>query len=319
MEELIVRSLQGRISSREAARLRRWRAASIENETSYRRFVEVWKVSGAGRTSRSHKPPAPGPTTIIKEAEAPRTIGTWGVRTMAAAAVIVLALGLGYLMGGHERGSEPTAFRSSEVVTGVGESSTTHLADGTVIRLGPESRLTIPRDPASREVRLDGTAFFAVASDSVAPFVVATSAGNARVLGTRFELSTRASDLRLVVVDGRVALDSGDMEVEVKGSEVSHISAGGTPTVTPVDDVWPLLAWMGGFLAFESTPLHEVGSELQERFGVNLVLDDPTLADETVTVWFGDEGIEQVATVLCRLVEASCTVEESSIVMRRTP
>jgi transmembrane sensor len=238
---------------------------------------------------------------------------------MAAAAVIVLALGLGYMMGGQERGPEPPPARPSEVVTGPGESSTTHLPDGTVIRLGPESRLTIPGDRELRQVRLEGTAFFAVASDSVAPFVVATSAGNARVLGTRFELSAQASDLRLVVVDGKVALGSGDTEVEVNGSEVSHVSAGGTPTVTPVDDVWALLAWMGGFLAFESTPLQEVGSELQERFGVNLVFDDPTLAEETVTVWFGDEGIEQVATVLCRLVEASCTVEESSIVMRRAP
>lgn len=311
MDEIIARSLQGRTSQEEEDTLREWRTRRDQHEMRYQRVAAVW------RATRSYEPhPRLRPLAfeaIVAEASrrrrerATRRSAVSPIVGIAAAVVIGLAVALWSMAG-----REPPA-QGSEFVTGVDETATARLLDGTVVRLGPESRLVVPPEGTGREVVLVGRAFFAVAKDPGHPFVVRTSAGDARALGTRFEVSARGRDLRLVVLEGRVAVSAGGREVEVASHRVSHVRDGAEPSVVEVHDVWPLLGWMGGFMAFESTPLLEVGQELERRFGLKLEIEDAELSRQTVTVWFADDPLDRVVGVLCQLVEASCVVEDSTV------
>lgn len=313
MDELIARSLQGRTSEEEEEVLRRWRQETVEHEERYRHVAAVWRATRSYEPRLRARPPAH--ETIIAEAARRRTGADRGwsgvARVAAIAAAVVMGLAVGRWLTGPV-GSDP----GSELVTGADETATARLADGTVIRLAPESRLVLQPGGTAREVMLVGRAFFSVARDPKRPFLVRTSAGDARVLGTRFELSTEERDLRLVVLEGRVAVSAAGKEVELGSHQVSHVRDGAAPSVVEVDDVWPLLSWMGGFVAFEATPLLEVGRELERRFGLTLRVDDDELARQTVTVWFGDEPVDRVVSVLCQLVEATCTIEDSTVRMR---
>jgi len=199
---------------------------------------------------------------------------------------------------------------AAEFSTGPSERVTVRLGDGTVIRLAPQTRLRVTPASDERAVWLDGQAFFAVARQR-GRFVVRTHAGEAVALGTRFDLEAREADLRLVVVEGRVALAAGGERVVVGPNEVGNARATKPLTVSRVTDRDRELEWMGDFLVFQATPLSQAAVELTKHYGVPVRVVDSGLAAETVSGWFSNERLEDVLKILCRAVKAHCIVGKS--------
>jgi transmembrane sensor len=205
----------------------------------------------------------------------------------------------------------------ADISTGAAEMTTVQLGDGSVVRLAPASHLRVASSDSAREVTLDGRAFFVVAKMPDRPFVVHTQAGNARVLGTRFELSTRDKDLRLVVVEGRVALTAGTNRVEVSGGEQSGVRDEQTLKPTPVADAGKMEQWVGKFLVFQSTPLRDAAREIERVYGTHVSVTDSVLAHQTVQATFVDRPLAQVVDEICSLVNARCETRSSEVVMSR--
>jgi len=319
MDELIARVLSGEAGELETRRLDEWRRASPDNELRYRDLAEVWRLgSAAGPAVRV--PPAPKAAAIMAEAERrragaiqlasrrlPRVSGWWWAA--AAAAVVAVGAGAGWWW---------RSAAVSEYATGPGGTRTVTLSDGSLVRLGPRSRLRVARaDQRSMELR--GIAFFAVATDSTRPFVVRSDLGSARVLGTRFEMRAGADSLRLVVVEGRVKLSAGGAEVDVPRGGVGRVAGGSGPSVTEAPDVWSLLDWPGGTLLFQATPLSEVLREVGAHFGRPVAIGDSALARRTVTAWFENEPLDVVVSTVCLVVGASCVVGDTVEVTRPAP
>lgn len=314
-DELILRALQCRISPQEELKLRAWREEDPQNEARYQAFASVWRMTGERAEAINTEPPEVASITSRSPPRL-RSAGPLKRRLLqfaGLAAAFVVGLGIAYAPGD----GGPADGKPDEIVTGASETATTRLSDGTVIRLAPESRLVLPSAADARRVMLDGQAFFAVAKDPERPFLVQTPSGEAHVLGTRFELDAQRGHLRLLVVEGQVAISSGASRVDVRAGQLAQVRENEAPSKVEVDDVWPLLDWMGRFLAFESTPLREVQHELETRFDLTLEFEDPSLAEETVTVWFRDEPIPEVVAVLCRLVDTRCAMEDSIVRMSR--
>lgn len=312
MDELICRSIEGRAAKAELRRLDAWRRASPTHEARFqetRRLLQV--IEGEVRAE-----PIPPPPTVdhvvargeLRESsrlgrQASRRRWSWRIVPTVAVAAVALLLLL--------RPAEPEfSFGKGEFVTGAGETATMVLADGSVVRLAPLSTLRITGVAGSREVFLDGQAFFAVARMPEHPFRVRTRAGDARALGTQFEVVANDEDLRLVVLEGRVALESSGGEVEVKAGELSFVSHGMTSAPVKVEDVKPLVPWLERFLVFQSTPLREVAVQLEREYGVRVEIADSTLAELMVTGWYADKTFEEVIAVVCGVVNAKCLVED---------
>ena len=233
-----------------------------------------------------------------------------GAGAIAAAVVTLLAV--------TGRDNEPVgrSFGTGEVVTGASESTTVRLGDGSVVRLGPRSRLRVTGDPDSREVWMEGHAYFAVARDESRPFRVRTLAGDAIVLGTRFDLEAREDEMRVLVVEGAVRMGAAGSEVKVVASEVGMIDAGGGPTSHPVgvEELDRELEWVGDFIAFENTPLSQAADELSRRFDIPVVVLDSLAARETVRATFTDgESLGEIVRVLCRAVSVHCSVLDDRV------
>jgi transmembrane sensor len=206
-----------------------------------------------------------------------------------------------------------TAFGASELVTGASERVTARLADGSVIRLAPDSRIQLTGTRDSRDVWLNGRAFFAVAKDEARPFTVRTRVGEVLVLGTPFEVSVERDDMRVVVLEGRVTHAASGETVSVGPGEVSQIVGGASPAVEKVEDVHSLLEWMDHVLVFDSMPLRKVADEIERHCGVRVILPDSTLSIRTVTARFTDQSVEEVLMVICRIVDARCSVRDSVV------
>jgi len=311
-DELILRSLQGDLSPEETRALAEWRRISADNE---RRYQQLAMVSSALEASGRSLPRTLRPTAteiIQREAEfrkAGRRAGLWRwlAPTAGAAAAILVAIAT-YLILNHRESGSPV-LRVNEIVTGARETSTTRLADGSVVRLAPASRLVLPGDGVGREVELEGTAFFAVAKRDGAPFVVRTRAGAATVLGTRFELRASEQELRVVVVEGRVAVGDGDARVELGPGEMSYVGRGIRPVVVRVPNPREMVDWLGRVMLFEDTPLRDVAREIEQQYGVRVVIGDSALASHVVSASFTEQPVERVLSVVCQVVAAQCSME----------
>lgn len=313
MDELIIRSLRGPISTAEEAALRAWRASSAENERRYRDVVALWEVTGVA--TPAGRRPVPSAASIMGMTAAgprrlQRSLARRAVeRAAVIAATLVIGLGIGFL---YSSGPSQEA-AALELVTGVEETTVAHLPDGTVVRLGPGSRLRSVTGTTSREAWLEGTAFFAVAHDAARPYVVRSDGGEARVLGTRFQLVSRDSEIDLTVLEGTVALASGGDEVLVRSGEASGARGGGRPEPIRAADLEASLRWLGGFIAFQSTPLRLAVAELEARFETPIHLAEPAIGDIAVTAWFADGSLDEVLSVICRVADVRCSLRDGAV------
>ena len=188
------------------------------------------------------------------------------------------------------------------------------LADGSFIRLAVGSRVRFVERDGLREAWLSGRGFFAVESDPERPFLVHTDLGEARVLGTRFEMTSEAAELKVLVLEGRVAVTAtSGRAVEVSRGQVARLGTNGDFSVETVENLYDLLDWPGGVLLFQSTPLPWVLEEVSAHFGVTIALDDPALTTRTLTAWFGDETLDEVVESICLLVQAECDIDAGGV------
>ena len=308
IEILLLRALQGQATEAEQAALLRWRQASPENEARYREQERLWALLGEAAPDApvAERPSGQAIADIVsgygraaaRRPERPRLART--LAGLAAAAVVVIALGV--IRPWRDAG--PAAVAAREFATGRAEGVTFHLDEGSIVRLGPESRLELRPAREGTEVFLEGRAFFAVAKRYGRRFVVRTPSGEAAVLGTRFEVDTRGDDLRIVVVEGKVTVTREGRTVEVAEGEVGVAPAGAEPQVQRVDNVHELLDWMGRSLVFRDTPLDQVAREVGHRYDVDVLVADAALATRTVTAAFTDQSLDHVLDVICRVVDA---------------
>ncbi|MEM6648469.1 MAG: FecR domain-containing protein [Bacteroidota bacterium] len=174
------------------------------------------------------------------------------------------------------------------------------LADGSQVRLGPETTLTQP-DPSARQFELVGEARFEVTRDVARPFVVQTQHGSTRVLGTTFTVDSGANDAAMVVSveEGRVAVRSVDAEGEVvlEAGHMARASLGISPVrldaLTPARDA-PVVA----SLRFDDASLADVAAALAEVHGIRLVVADSALAQVPVTTDLTDLSLDEALEAL---------------------
>jgi len=316
IDDLILRSFEGRLSELEQRQLQRWLQTDPGNQRRFDELRRVWQLAPPAGDSATIAPP--DPALLMREAERRRADATraralrgwrspWLVG-LAAAALLVVAGRFALERRARTAAREP--FRAEEFRTRAGETATLLLSDGSYVRLAPSSTVRVEPRREMREVELRGRAFFAVASDSSRPFVVRTPIGTARALGTQFEVRTEGDRLRLAVVEGRVALSTGRATVEVGESQVGHARADGEPTVVAVDNIYDLLRFPGGLLVYQTMPLQNVIRELEYHFQVQIEVTDSALARREFTGSFGNESFDEVLTSICRAVGAVCSVAD---------
>lgn len=172
------------------------------------------------------------------------------------------------------------------------------LADGSQVRLGPETTLT-QADPAVRQFELVGEARFEVVRDNARPFLVETQHGSTRVLGTTFTVNAGAdaAEMLVSVKEGRVAVRSVDAEGEVvlEAGHMARATVGISPErIYAPEPEAPAIA----SLRFDDASLAEVAAALAEVHGARLSVADSALAQVPVTTDFTSLSLDEALEAL---------------------
>lgn len=213
----------------------------------------------------------------------------WTTGLQVAAALVITA-GAGTAMAVWLRSRQAAPAPAARVAaTGAGERATFRLSDGTSVMLGVASTLRYPANfgEGSREVSVEGEAYFDVVHDARRPFVVHAGQLVAKDLGTQFTVRLYPEDAgaRVVVREGRVAiraLQDTRTTVVAPGQE-GRLALDGAVALTTADTT-AVFAWLTGRLVLRSVPLRDALPDLGRWFDLEFGLADSRLGDIPLTV-----------------------------------
>lgn len=313
--ESIARYLAGEASAEEAADVRRWLdehrtdaelIAAVERLSAARAAPTV-DVDAALRNVKARRGPARRPRWLR---------GTrWMTRLeiLATAATILIVAGVfAYRAIDRSRVAPEVAY-----ATGVGQRDSVRLDDGSVVLLGPASRIVV----RERDVELVGAAFFRVVHDARRPFTVRAAGAVIRDIGTEFTVDAPQgtdSAVRVVVSEGSVALSRGQAAVALERGDIGSVAGSGRVeamrgAASPED-----LAWTRGQLIFRDTPLSRVAMDLRHWYGVEVRVSDTTLLNRHFTGSFTNESRDRVLDVLALALGASFELRGDTAILHQT-
>ena len=300
----IGRYLAGEASREEAAEVRRWLdehrsdaelVSAVERLTRAIRGGRPVDVEAALRSVKTRQTPRQRIAVA-----SPGRLRRWMTQTevMAAAAAIILVAGVALFDQARDlvRGGAQLSHSTS-----VGQRDSVRLEDGSLIVLGPASRVAV----RGREVDLTGEAFFRVVHDDKRPFIVRTGGSVIRDIGTEFVVHTddATAATRVVVQEGSVALSRGSDSVMLQQGDVGRVAEGrveALPGRATADD----FAWMRGELIFRDTPISTVIADLRRWYGVEVRVADLALLQRRFTGTFTTEPRERVLDVIAMALPA---------------
>lgn len=216
------------------------------------------------------------------------------------------------------------AASASERFTQIAEISEISLEDGSVVTLGPASRIRTEFSDRRRHViLLEGEAFFEVVRDPSRPFYVTSQDTLVRVVGTKFDVKRSADIVHVSVLEGVVevlkpsdiggVIETGETaavpkQVLTAGERVSAARRVALPEVKQIEQAEPG-AWRKGRLAYEDASLAEIIADLNRYSERPIAIATSDVGDLRSTISFYTDDMDEVLTVIAAIHPV--TVERS--------
>lgn len=232
------------------------------------------------------------------------------------AAVVLVLLNIGWWASRLFYDTENVAERREFLVTAdQTANSVVILPDRTQVFLREGSSLRYGADftSLSRQVYLEGEAYFEVTPDEKHPFTVKTEHADIEVLGTKFNVSAGPNICRTTLVEGKVVFRTGKgeqypllpnqmIEVDVNSKQVK-IKDVNTELYT---------AWKEGKIIFRDETLGNITEKLEPIYHVEFIYQNPNLASEYrfSGTFHRETSIGDVITMLKLSIPMKVTREE---------
>ena len=225
--------------------------------------------------------------------------------TVAASVVALIAVSLLFTLQNKQKDTTVQLGSLEKKQNTKGIKSTIQLADGSKVWLNADSRIQYPKtfEGNTREIYLNGEAFFEVAKNAQKPFIIHLANGTVRVLGTSFNI--RAYDNEKVVetsvATGKVAFIP-KYKNEEKKQDTIFLTHDNKVTYTYTAEKIKVAAtlaaddkaWTEGRMIFKAMPLQNIAVELERNFGKKVVFKDKASKEFILTGSFQDNTLEEI-------------------------
>lgn len=299
------------VSVERIAQWQQWLASSEQHARAFDQLQQTWRI--ADQLSDCDRDTLPWPANL-QPASSParRRRGGW----FAAAASLVLAVGFGLWLAGGQAGLV--------YETAVGEQRSVRLADGSVLAIGPSSRVRVSLESELRQIDLDqGEAYFQVAKDPHRRFTVRAGSTLVTAIGTAFNVRRNQDRVVVGVSEGTVSIAPSEQSLLSRISlspppappiASTRLTVGEQLVVEPdpvvaakVERIEPpaVASWREGRLHYSGEPLSSIIADINRYVAEPIVLSDPSIAGLRVTGSVSEANIERWLTSL----EASLPVE----------
>ena len=198
------------------------------------------------------------------------------------------------------------------------------LPDGSAVKLNSQSRIRFPVsfDERSRQVELEGEAFFDIVKSDAVPFIVSTSGMKITVYGTSFNVSAYDDDnyIQTTLVNGGVGISlpgsNNQVELKLMPGQQAHYNKELHSVETKEVNTALYTAWTKGLFVFENEPLESILQKLARWYDCEVEFRDDSLRSEPFT---GElERYDSIAKILDMISIASdvgFTVEDRKVIV----
>ena len=307
IESLLLSYCEGTADIREVELVEAWMAESDENRN---RVMQMYKLLLADDTSRMdeslevesvlsnvHRRMSGADVRVVSRDRR----WNWGfVQKWAAILFIPVTISLLALLSRQFVAPDATMVTVS---TTAGMTSSFRLPDSTLVFLNSNSKLVFPSrfTSDSRNVSLQGEAYFEVTKDADRCFVLSTlDDTKVQVLGTKFNVEAYegAKEISTTLLEGRVnflyRLEDGTQCVSLKPQEKVIFNTDSRSSRVVKTTCLSELAWKDGKIILDNTSLEETLRILEKRFKVEFIVRNREYLDYRFTGTFVTQRLEQI-------------------------
>ncbi|MGS2740992.1 FecR family protein [Sinomicrobium sp. M5D2P17] len=230
---------------------------------------------------------------------------------------------LSYLSPAERNVEEDTAYHT--ILVPRGRVFSLVLSDSTKIRLNAETRIRYPGKflptEETRTVYIEGEAFFEVAHNKEQPFIVKSGGLEIEVLGTKFNVSSYASNaaINTTLVDGSVKVSSpGEQAPPVVLRPSQQATYDKKTTLMEVFDVdtGMYTAWTDKRIVFDNEPFRDIILKIERIYDVDIVNKLPDTGQEHFTGEFGrEDSIKDILKIIGSSIDFKYKTENEKIIL----
>jgi ferric-dicitrate binding protein FerR (iron transport regulator) len=281
-QEKLINYITGNLSSEEAEAVRTWIKSSEDSRKEFYLLKNIYSLTAGN----SELPELDADYHYLKRkifSNKSTTLIYLLKHTLKYAAVVAVTLLAVYFSNkiATQTPGEERAAQFHQITVPLGQISEFTFADGTRVWLNSGTTLRFPETAGnSREIHLEGEAYFDVAKNESKPFIVHTGVHQAKVFGTSFNVRSY-DDLEVTLIEGSLGLTSPfqkEMDMLNPGEQF-RISATGTNKVIRKVDTHPYEAWKEGKLIFRNKSLGEIADDLERWYNVKISFNDQKIKD----------------------------------------
>jgi len=309
-----LRLLHDQPSSGDQLTFSHWLQADPAHAEAYAQAQVLWELSEEpARTLADEEAFAlQGYLNAINSSRRHSVLRWSGALAVAACLLMMIGFGVGW---------QPLRWiddLGADYVSAPGQIKTVTLADQSQVTLDADSAIAVDFSRGERHVQLRrGAGFFSV-THTGDPFVVDAEKGQARVLGTQFEVRLQAHGARVTVLSGRVGVTAdkqAEQQILTAGQQVAY--GEGSAEKRHAVDSEAQLAWRQGWLNYYKATLAEVVQDQQRYYPGRIVLLNDELAARRVSGSFPSKDPQAVLSSLQGVVGFEQTqVMEHLIILR---
>lgn len=304
---LMAKKLAKETNSQENEQLQAWLDDTADNKKAFDELKAIWQGV------------EPEPLVLNVEAAwqkvnkktQPKVISIFSARVykVAAAAVLFAVLGIWAV----------TNFKSATttVTTAANEFKQVTLPDGSQVWLHEFTSLTYSNNlsGSTRELSLNGLAFFDVKRDESRPFIITTPNGLVKVLGTSFEVNAFKQDTfeRVTVKTGKVKFENNaGNELVLTANKEGVLTNNGTAQETLVE-ANELVLWHTHKLTFNNETMDKVAQKIARYYHVKIKFSNQAIINCHFTGSFDQPQLSQVLNALSKALQITY-VQEANVI-----
>ena len=324
MESIIAKFLYGELSLDEQHKLTKWLQSNRQNAETFRKIYAYWHIHKENLDdeklevrSRIHQLIE---TQEDKKSDIPKK-NNWKLIYRVAASILIFSsiiVGIyNYAMPNQE--SIISEVKLVEKVSLPGQKVSTTLSDGTIVKMNADSKLIVPSrfNETSREVTLEGEAFFDVTRNEEHPFIIKTGSVRIRVLGTSFNVKAYEDEtLAVSVRTGKVAvIHQNDQSIQLVQDQVVYLKDDKL-IKSQISDSENPFAWTDQQLVFKDQSLDRVLKNISRWYGYQVKQDRKFIKDKNFTAHYDNPTLNELLDVLSFVYVFKYEIDEREKLIR---
>lgn len=324
MDQLIAKYLKDDLTQQEEAQLKAWLEEDSLNRQVFENMVGYWNLSNEQITTSRQNVLS---KVVDSKVSAPESKTSYNKYLWRVAAVLVLAIGLGYVFNQIENEYVSTSARAELVLiekeAQFGQKLTLELPDGSIVKLNSGSKITYPKEftRESREVTLSGEAFFDVTKDPARPFRIATDMIDISVLGTSFNVRAyeNCKETQVAVKTGKVAVGNNFNKEKVlllpdELITVSNIQE--SVKKMPITNEELVFGWLEQTLMFEDDKLTAIITRLERWYDVKIEVVGKVNEKKTFTGKYKNPSLRAVMESLSYAYDFEYELKDKKVIIK---